>query len=257
MDSCAQLIYVTNDDYPLGRSLDLSTFHGGGYLSFDELTPAMQEYIKEKAFALCMTEDDLTKLSIMVLGFSSGKDPETRHKNIRAQVRDLLYKLEIGIDGSVNDGALRDQWGLLFQENAGNTDTTVVLSKEDFIWPIVVMLCRIGVDDAVFLDYEDDLVQDVLREYDSIIEYQTQRFELVTKIIVDFKDYKTQRDSATLGDARARFIELHWRNYIEDLGLDAASSNEIGEIVSKRILQKILYRQRTISAIKRGVNLAD
>jgi len=253
---CRELIYVTNDDYPLGKELDLSTFHGGAYLGYDELTPDMQRYIQEKAYALGMTDDDLAKLSIMVISFR-GKDPNTRHKEIRAQVRDLLDKLDLTRRGIINDGALRDQWGLLFQENAGDSDTTLSISKEDFVWPIIVMLCKVGEGDATLVDYEDDLVQDILHEYGTTINYQSQKFEFVTKLTTAFDAYAAQTSRGRPDSTRASFVDGHWADYIEELGLGAVADDEVREIVARLILQKVLYRQRTIKIVKERVNLAD
>lgn len=255
-DDCEQLIYVTNDDYPLGKSLDLSTFHGGGYLGFDELTPEMQAYVSEKAAALGMTDTDLSKLSIMVISFR-GKDPETRHKAIRTRVQDLLGKLDLNRRGTINDGLLRDQWGLLFQENAGNSDTSICLSKEDFVWPIIVMLCKVGEGDSCFADYDDDLVQDILSEYSSTINYQSQKFEFVTKLAAAFESFASLNGTGRLDATRRSFIDAHWKDYIEELGLDAVADNEVQELVARLILQKVLYRQRIIEVVKEGVNLAD
>ena len=255
-EDCRQLIYVTNDDYPLGKSLDLSTFHGGGYLGFDELTSEMQAYVSEKAAALGMTYDDLSKLSIMVISFK-GNDPETRHKAIRSRVQDLLDKLDLSRYGSINDGLLRDQWGLLFQENAGNSDSSIKLSKEDFVWPIIVMLCKVGEGDSCFADYDDDLVQDVLAEYSSTISYQSQKFEFVTKLIAAFESYASLNGAGSPSVTRRVFIDARWEDYIEELGLDVVADKEVQELVAKLILQKVLHRQRVIKVVKEGVNLAN
>lgn len=255
-DDCEQLIYVTNDDYPLGKDHDLSTFHGGAYLDFDELTTEMQVYIREKASTLGMTEDSLSKLSILVIGFK-GKDPETRHKAIRSRVQDLLDKLDLSRHGTINDGLLRDQWGLLFQENAGNSDTSISLSKEDFVWPIIVMLCKVGEGDSCFADYDDDLVQDILSEYSSTISYQSQKFEFVTKLTAAFESFASLNGTGRLTNTRRDFIDAHWKDYIEELGLDAVADKEVRELVARLILQKVLYRQRIIKIVKEGVNLAN
>ena len=251
----SELIYVTNDDYPFGKSHDVSDLHGGGTLRFDELPDAVQSFIREKGCAHGIEDDAYPAMTVSVIGFY-GDDRDTRHKHIRAAIRDLLARLNLGSRGDVNDGQLRDLWGTMMQENAGTLDTDITLSKEDFIWPVIVMLCKVDTDDRDFERYDEEDVQDAVREYSSIINYHTQKFEFVTKVSTAFDRYLAG-NSGVRKEVRTRYIDEHWGDYVEILGLGEIGDSETREIVARLIMRKVLRRKDVIRRVKDGVNLGN
>lgn len=251
---CEQILYVTNDDYPLGKSLDYSVFHGGGFLLYDELTPDMRSFVSDKANSAGINQESLNKFGIFVVGFV-GKDPSTRHKCIMRSINELIGKLGLNIYPVINEEKLRDQWGQLFQENAADTDMTIHLDKEDFIWPIIVMLCSMDSYSSVMADYDSDLVQEIIGSYASTITYQTQRFEFITKLLSDFGNYASRADNTRRIFAGKDFISQHWPDYVDDLGLDAIHDKEDREVVMRAIMHSVLRRESVIGEIRRGVNL--
>jgi len=250
-----ELIFVTNDDYPFGKSHDVSDLHGGGTLRFDELPDGVQNYIREKGAAHGIGDDAYPVMAVSVIGFY-GDDRDTRHKHIRAAIQDLLSRLDLGRRGDVNDGLLRDQWGTMMQENAGTLDTDITLSKEDFVWPVIVMLCKVDTDDKDFERFDEEDVQDAVREYGSIINYHTQKFEFVTKVSTDFDRYLAD-NSGGRKEVRTRYIDERWGDYVDILGLGEIGDGETREIVAKLIMRKVLRRKDVIKRVKDGVNLGN
>lgn len=248
-----ELIYVTNDDYPFGKTHDVSELHGGGTLTFDELPAEVQSEIKEKGRVYGIGEDAFHAMSVSVIGFY-GDDRDTRHKQIRSAIRDLLAQLKLGGRAEVNDGFLRDQWGLMMQENAGTQDSDITVAKEDFVWPIIVMLCNVNSDEKSFEDYDEEDVQDIIREYGSIINYHTQKFEFVTLVSSNFDEYLAS-NVGKRKELRKHFIDAHWDDYIDVLGLGEINDIETRAIVAKLIMRKVLRRKDVIKTIKDGVNL--
>ena len=203
-----------------------------------------------------MTDEDLEKFSIMVIGFF-GKDPETRHKVIRQRVKDFIDGLRISSYSGVNDGNLRDQWGLLFHENAANSDLSITISKQEFIWPIIVALCNNGRRGYTIDGYDQSYVEEIMEEYDSVINYQKSRYELVTRITTAFDRYVIDSKAHRRSTEHNGFVNSSWQDYVEDFGLNILHDLEEREIVTKVIMLSILRREKVIKDIKKGVNLED
>lgn len=119
------------------------------------------------------------------------------------------------------------------------------------------MLCEVGESDTALVDYESALVRDIICEYGMTINYQSQKFEFVTRLAAAFEAYAAQNSRGRLDKTRRMFIDERWADYIEELGLDAVPDDLVKEIVARLILEKVLYRQRVIKAVKEGMNLAD
>lgn len=250
-----ELIYVTNDDYPFGKTHDVSDLHGGGMLAFAELPSAVQDYVKEKGSVYGINDDAYEAMSVSVIGFYGGNH-ENRHKHIRAEIQDLLVRLKLNRHTEVNDGQLRDQWGIMMQENAGTRDTDIIVSKEDFVWPVIVMLCKVDGDDRDFEEFDEEDVQDIIREYSATINYHTQKFEFVTKVSTDFDAYQSV-NSGKRREQRTAFIDARWKDYVDILGLGEIGDGETREIVARTIMRKVLRRKDVIKTVKEGVNLGN
>lgn len=250
-----ELVYVTNDDYPFGKSHDVTDLHGGGTLSFSELSDAVQDFIKEKARVHGIEGDALQAMSVSVIGFY-GNDRDTRYKHVRAAIRDMLERLNLARHADVNDGSLRDQWGTMMRENAGTQNTEITVTKEDFVWPVIVMLCKVDSDDKSFEDYDEEDVQDIVREYESTVNYYTQKFEFVTKVSTDFDEFLAN-NTGKRSELRRRFIDAQWGSYTDILGLNEVSDGETRSIVAKLVMRKVLRRKDVIKMVKDGVNLGN
>lgn len=247
------LVYVTNDDYPFGKERVVSTLQGGGTLRFSELPPEIQEYVKEKGAKYGIDDKAYEAMEVSVIGYY-GDDRDTKHKNIRKAIQDFLMRLNLHTQADVNDGKLRDQWGIMLHENAEISDAKASVSKEDFIWPMVVMLCNTNSDDKFFNDYDEDIAYDVLREYQSTIDCNSQKFEFVTKVYSDFDLFKKSHEGNT-GQLRQEYVNAFWENYVEELGLQEVNDAETRELVTKLIISKVLRRKSIVETIKDGVNL--
>lgn len=247
------LIYVTNDDYPFGKSHAVSVLQGGGTLKFNELPPKIQKYVKQKGTKYGIDDKAYQAMEVSVIGYY-GEDRDTKHKYIRKSIQDFLAHLSLHTRSEVNDGQLRDQWGIMLRENAELPDAKASILKEDFIWPMVVMLCNTSKDDKFFEDYDEDITNDIVNEYGSTIDYHSQKFEFVTKVYTDFDMFK-KNHSGTSQQLRHEYASFSWENYVEELGLDEINDVETREAVVRLIIGKVLNRKSIVEAIKDGVNL--
>ena len=149
---------------------------------------------------------------------------------------------------------LRDTWGLLFQENASKLDKGIVVSKAQFVWPIIVALCQISEQEDMLDNVDYDIKQDVIAQYNRLIDSQTERFSFTTRVTSDFAEFRSLQNYSKLKEYRDAFIESTWTQYIEEVGANELEE-EIAETLVKMILNKILIRESTIKTIKRETRL--
>lgn len=248
-------MYVTNDEYPFGRSKQTSMFGSYAYYEYKELPSAICGYIAEKAEAVGIDQADLDKFAVLVFGFY-GEDDRTRYKIVRNCVQDWIDEAGLGNVAAINSAQLRRTWELILKGNAQNPDVTVTVSKADLTWPLIAMVCEASKDDRMFDDYDEEIREDVLRAYKKTIEWHTTRYQLVTKVLSDFDDFKASRPRSNIGQTRSEFLSSRWESYVEELGAEHIDE-ERAELLVKIVLRKILVSNSVIRQIKEGVNLAD
>lgn len=252
-EDCAQILYVTNDEYPFGLRHRAAMFGDDSLYRYGELPDDMRSYIKLAADKVGINDDALKRFSVCVIGFY-GEDEETRYRVVHRYVNKLISDLKLGNQGSVNVRALRKTWDYMFTKNATNQDTSITVDKEMFVWPIVFELCEISSDEKIFDDYDFDFQQEVLLQFHRVIDECSNRFSLVTKILSDFKDFSCRHANSSRREVKESFIKEMWQSYEDEIGTEDLD-DETGKVLIGLVLQKIINKRYVIQRMRREVNL--
>lgn len=234
--------YVTNSSNPFNNKRILSYFTGRTHLGFDELPDVAQKRINEIIQNNGYTGLDVHKLDIRVIPFY-GNDLKNRYKEIQACINEFLT--EINVDAQGINTTLMQIWRRDLFQNATQNDTSISISKEKMIWPLIVLV----VDKTVANDYKNDLNDDEIDEIESkykmIINQNTMSYEMISRIMSDHRKSKK---------TKKKFVADHWNDYL-DIANMIDSDNDTKESLVKIILYRILTQRQCIRDIKKGVNL--
>lgn len=129
--------YVTNSSNPFNNQRTLSYFTGRTHLGFDELPDAAQNKINEIIQKNGYTDLDVHKLDVRVIPFY-GNDLKNRYKEIQACVNEFLSEVNVDVQGINKD--IMEIWQKDLFQNATQSDTTISISKEKMIWPLIVLV---------------------------------------------------------------------------------------------------------------------
>ncbi len=254
-EDCAQILYVTNDEYPFGRKHKLAMFGDDSLFRYDELPDGVRLYIKKAATTVGIKDESLELFSVCIVGFY-GDDDDTRYRVVHQYVDKLISDLKLNRYGSVDSQSLRRTWDYMLSKNAANQNTGIRVDKETFVWPIVYALCEVSSDEKVFEDYDYDFQEEVLAQYRRVVTEHSNRFSLVTKIMSDFNDYRHLHIGMTRREIKKEFIREYWRNYEDEIGTNDVD-DETSAVLIGLILQKVINKHDVIKKIKREVNLED
>jgi hypothetical protein len=132
----------------------------------------------------------------------------------------------------------------LFQ-NATQSDTTISISKEKMIWPLIVLVVDKTAAGEYKKDFNDDEIGEIERKYKMLIKQNTMSYNMISRVLSDHrKSKKTQK----------QFVADHWSDYM-DIANTIEADDETRESLVKIILYRILTQRQYIRDIKRGVNL--
>ena len=186
---------------------------------------------------------------IQIIPFETDDDLE-RYKIVRQRINDFIGELNLDIPGIAN--RLHGIWCNEIFKNGSKRDVSIVLSKKDIIWPIIVIATDI---DRVDYDFKErfDTVQyeEMVHRYREIIDSCCERVEFFTKILFDFNLYK---GTGVLKERTLNFVEEYWEKYIDEFdgnGIDP----EILEALSKTVVYNVIRKRYDINKIKEGVSL--
>lgn len=234
--------YVTNSPNPFNDKTTMSFFTGRTHLDFDELPDRAQKKIEEIIQNKGYSYIDIHKVDIRIIPFY-GKDPKNKYKEILACVNEFLGKVNIDLAG-INTEIMGIWQRDLFQ-NATQIDTTISISKEKMIWPLIVLVVEKTAASEYKKDYDDDEIEEIERKYKLIINMNTMSYEIISRVI---SDYKMSKKPLKI------FVADHWDEYLDIVNaIDA--DDDIKESLVKIILYRILVQRQYIRDIKRGANL--
>ena len=243
-DSIHNLIYVTNSPNPFNNGNEsIAYFMDLTILNYEELASKDQERIKGLIQSNGFNELELKKLKIVRIPFI-GEDIINRYKCIKKYINDFLSSLNIG---NVNiSGRLMTVWQADCFHNASTVNTSVVMTKERFVWPIISVLLEFTSTCNYYNDLNNDEIEDIENKYKSYIDYQAMRYQLVASIIADYR-----RNNVSSID----YINCNWQKY----SFIADDYPELEEYLRERlikvVLQRIIKDYRVITDVKAGVNL--
>ena len=244
------LIYITNSPDPYNsNTVAAGAFGSGGLtaLSYSELPSDCKKRIDE----ICQLESyefDRSLLSVYVLQFYGADDNlENRYKIVKEKINELLALLDVGDRGW--GPKMLEIWQREFHVNA--TQRTVQITKGQMIWPIIVMICKVGREDAMLSDYDDGDIDEILRRYESIIDNNAERYEFVAKVLSAYNAF----EPALLSRKRTeKFVDEQWAAFQSDFDLPNTDSY-ITEIVIRLTIHNIVRRRSSIHTITKQVNL--
>jgi len=242
-----KLIYITNTPNPFNNKETMNQFIDYTRLGFDDLPNICQEKINNILDKNRYQNIDTSLLYVYVLPFH-GSDELNRYKIVRRELSNFLYRIDVKV--SIDD--LLPIWQNDLFHNATIADESIQLTKEDFIWPIIVLSFKkeIKIEELDF-----GTLQEINNQYGKIITYHSNKFKLVTKVLFDFNDFKID---GTPKEKYEQFIKTKYKNYIYEIyfGTDSNINEEIKEYVVKSIIEKILNEKFVIDRIKKEVNLS-
>ena len=138
--------------------------------------------------------------------------------------------------------------------NGSQHNLNIKISKQQFIWPLIVIETDIKRCDNKILELIDESLHDeILDKYKDIINDHCEKFEFVTKVLSDyllFKENSKERNTNNINF----FIDSIWENYIDNISVPGMN-HEIEEGLIKFILYSIIKRRITIQSIKEYTNL--
>ncbi len=236
--------YVTNSYNPFNNKETIPYFIGRTHLYFNELPIFARNKIKDIIKKKNYSDLDVNKMDIRVIPFY-GDDLKNRYKEIKSYINEFLEEIEIKAE--VNNTKIMNIWQNDFFHNATQSNTSISISKEKMIWPLIVIV----VESTVAKDYENDFdeedIEEIEQKYKDIINHNTMRYEMVSRVLTDYIEKK---------DKIKVFVKEQWENYL-DIVKEIESDEEIKESIVKIILYKILKRRKDIKRIKKGANLLD
>lgn len=234
--------YVTNSANPFNNQRTLSYFTGRTHLGFDELPNVAQKKIIEIIRKNGYSDLDIHKVDVRVIPFY-GNDLKNRYKEIQACVNEFLSKVNVSVPGINSE--LMEIWQKDLFQNATQSDTTIVISKEKMIWPLIVLVVDKTVATEYKKDFGDDEIGEIERKYRMIINQNTMSYEIISRILSDFKNAKK---------VQRKFVADCWGEYLDIVSV-IDSDDSIKETLVKMIIYRILAQREYIRDIKRGVNL--
>lgn len=258
--SYTELIYISNIQIPLNEKkppflwgIDYSTY------LYDELDTRSKKIINDsivsvsKKYTLDNSNFDIRKFRITSFPFY-GSDFQTRHKIVLSHIKEFLNNAKIGESIAQE---LLEYWQNAFFQNA--TNKYVVLKKEEFIWPAIVIYSLRILDYTLLETYDKGQVAEITKRYESFINRRIERFEFVTRVMNDFYNYSSNAGSSTKGNAGTKvllsnFVEECWRNYEEDF-INEKIENDIQQALIQITITKILEQRLAVTNIKKAANL--
>ena len=234
--------YVTNSSNPFNNQRTLSYFTGRTHLAFDELPDVAKKKINEIIQKNGYTDLDVHKLDVRVIPFY-GNDLKNRYKEIQACVNNFLAEVNVDVQGVNTD--IMDIWQKDLFHNATQSDTTISISKKKMIWPLIVLVVDKTAANEYKRDFNDDEIGEIERKYKMIINQNTMRYDMITRVLSDHSKSKK---------AQKQFVADQWRDYL-DIASKIETDDDTKESLVKIILYRILNQRKYIRDIKRGANL--
>ncbi len=244
----SKLILITNSPNPLNESLSRNLFLGMAHRGYetlpDESRKLIQSYINKIEHPL-----ELNKFMIQVLPFETDDELE-RYKMVRQVVDDFVGELNLNIPGGSKK--ILNIWQNEIFKNGSKKDETILLKKNNIIWPIMVLATDVEKIDECFLEvFDRSLYEEIIYRYKEIIDSCCERCEFFIKVLYDYQQYESDKKSS---EKCIDFALTQWEAYREELKLDN-SEMETEKGLIQIILYSIIRNRIVINRIKKAVNL--
>jgi hypothetical protein len=241
------LIYLTNSPNPFNSIRTMYAYSSSitmlKYETLDSISRNKIEGICKK----CNYNFDKELLSICVLQFHG--DGENRYKTVKDIINEFLGKIEVG-DRGLGQKML-EIWYRDFSINSSQRKLSTIISKQQMIWPLIVLLCEINREDSLLIDIDNAEFEEIKNKYGSVISNNTERFTFITKVISSYNIYKKPSNSE---NKEKSFIEKYWHDFKNEFDMPSASSKII-EYVTKLSIGNVIKNRFRISDIQKAVKL--
>ncbi|MCT4660803.1 MAG: hypothetical protein N4A40_03005 [Tissierellales bacterium] len=242
-----ELVYITNTPNPFNDKTSMTAFYGFTNKYYDEIPKVCKKKIDDYLDQLEELHIERENLKITVLPFHTNR-PNERYKVINEQVTKFLSGLNNVLIGKADK--VLDVWQSKMFFNSTVKQEKVNISKEELIWPIIVVHSELHESDEELVCLDEGEIAEVIRYYKDLISYTSSKIEFTSKVITDF-----QMQKSSLGtDKINKYIDLNWMKYQDNFN-DGVIDGEILELLTRIILKKILIKRYLIDSIKKKVKL--
>lgn len=247
-----KLIYVSNTYYPFGkRDNNSQAYWPLSYTNSEYSYTELKNSTKIDDFILTFADNnpefDLDKFEIHFHKFFDIKNNATRYTLAYEEIKDFLGKISINYTPYRED--VFELWYSRFHWTQVDKQS---LSKEDFLWPLIVKLTEKSKDLSEFIDYfeiEGELVVEISEAYHSLIEGLANSFEISNLIINDYNNAIKRNELTNFKGTEKyfKYINQTWKTFQTKIFF---GDPEIEESVVKLVMWRILISKRLINKVK-------
>lgn len=243
-----QLILITNSKNPLNEDSSKGFFYGPPtVVGYTDLSDEAKKVIDDIVERLDISFDK-NKFQIYYFMFETD-NMRTRYAVIEEKVRDFINQLNLGQILSATE--LMHIWQNDIFHNGSQTDTTINVSKKEIVWPVIALTLDKHMPAEYIEDYDQGLINEVTAQYSNLINFITERYDLITKILFDYNSYNY---NLPIKERTRTFIKDKWQEYISVFSLESLDT-EVQEAVAKVILAKVIQQRYLINNISKEVSL--
>lgn len=250
-NNVASLVYIINSKNPFNENNGFYNNSGISENNFNEIPKVNQDRIKQiLSFASVNNPNlenfDFNKLKIMTIPFAGSVS--NKYNEIYQEIYRLLNDLGVN---SRFDKEFAQKLQLLFWQNS--TIKHLKLDKEDFVWPLIIMLTdKVDIPEDILSEYDESEINEIQLKFKSIIERKSNDFLFVNHVINKYEDFYQTQQIRT--NAIKDFVNQRYEDFMETIGLPIEDFLTKG--VVKITIYNILSNRRSITKIKDGVNLS-
>lgn len=246
--SVEQLILITNSKNPLNEDTSKSFFYGPPVaIGYNDLSDKAKEVI-DNIIKRLNIKFETDKFQIYYFMFETD-NLRTRYAVIEEKIKQFINQLNLGQSLSVTE--LMPIWQNNLFRNGSQIDISIKVSKKEIIWPVIVLTLGKQLLSEYIEDYDQGLINEITSQYKHIINFVTEKYDIITKILFD---YKSSNYNLPMKERTRKFISDKWNDYISVFSLETLNE-EIQEAVTKVILGKVIQQRYLIDNISREVSL--
>ena len=238
------LTYITNIPTPIGIGKVSAFEHTEREFVFQDLDDESMQVVKDitKSF----NKIDLNLLSFHTVPFC-GDDERLRYGSILKKLGRLLEDIHVR---TTLDWKILDVWRNAFHHNSSEQNIASTLSKNEVVWPIIVLACEMDVEHEFADTLSDIEVDEVFERYQKIIDIHSMRYDLVRSVIFSYRDYGYGNKSNDIQE----FINEHWTEFKTVFPDSGCGELELQTLV-KYTLFAILRRRNIVGKISKELKL--
>jgi len=242
-----KLIYITNSYNPLNETTSMMSFYGQARKSYNSLSKGGKKVIDDIVSRKSLSNLNKNKLYVYTLPFE--QDTQNRYRVVIERVKDFITAIKPALSGIAQN--VLNVWLQQLFENATLHDVELVLSKEDLIWPLIVIMCD-NERANPFIDHmEDGEFDEICELYKNFIDCRSQKFAFTARVITDYQNFP--KIDVHGNEQIVDFVNKCWSNYSDEFL--AEEINETTKNLIKITIYRILQQRRLINDVKKKVNL--